>query len=274
MRKGIRHWLRWTAPAMLLVGWLLPVGCATPEEPSDVTLDELEARMVQAMDPGKNYRNAYSYFQRQNIEEKRFFSANHYLVEVRFQRPDKFKFTVFEENTPQSAIISKGGQAWTIDYVNGVISELTGRELAKVKTMLALGHPDNDYDQLFEKVDLSIVKLPDDDAEYYKLVCDTGITDQKPIIIYVDRARALPKRMELDFKAGDIEVHYVNDIVEYQTFDEVKIPSLSRITENDREYTSRVVGYVLNPKFKNDEFDVPEFDPVLMEVKRQRLKNR
>ena len=273
MFKAIRHGLKWTAAGLLAAGGLLLAGCAS-DRPSDVTLDELEARMTHAMDPAGKYRNAYSYLQRQNIEEKHFFSTESHTVEVRFQRPDKFRITVFAENTPQSAIVSKGGKAWTIDYVNGIITELAGKELAKVKTMLALGDPANDYDKLFKKVDLSITELPDDPAEYYKLVCYTYLSDQWPITIYVDRAQALPKRMELDFMVGETQVHYQNDIVEYQNFDSVKIPSLSRITENDREYTSRVVGYLLNPKFKDDEFDVPEFDPVLMEVKRQRMKRR
>ena len=277
MRTGIRRLGQWLFLFPAATGMMLFSGCgSTPELPSDITLDALEERMAQAMDPERKYRDAASYFQRQNIEEKGFFSSRRNLVEVRFQRPDRFKLVVYDENQPLSGIISRDGKAWSIDYVNGVITELTGNELAKARVMLALGHPDNDYDKLFEKVDMSVVTLNDgdQDLECYKLVCSSGLPGSSPFTIYINRALALPKRIEIDFTLGDRQIHYVNDIQEYQNFAGVRIPTLSKISDGDREYTSRVVGYMLNPKFRADEFDVPQFDPVLMEMKRQRLKLR
>ena len=251
-------------------------GCAVPELPSDISVDTLEDRMAQVMDPQREYRKAHSYLQRQNVEEKGFFSSKLNMVEVRFQRPDRFKVTVYDENEPRSGILSRDGRAWTIDYENGIITELTGNALAKTKVMLALGHPDNDYDKLFSKIDMSITTIEEDDKdlECYKLVCSSGLPGAKPFVVYVSRALSLPKRIEVDFELDGREVHYENDIVEYQNYGGVRVPSLSRITEGDREYTSRVVSYLLNPKFRDNEFQVPEFDPVLMEMKRQRLKRR
>lgn len=275
MRNGL-HRMRGASPALAGLALLAVFGCAAPELPSDISMDTLEDRMTQVMDPKREYRNAHSYIQRQNIEEKGFFSSKMNIIEVRFQRPDRFKVTVYDENEPQSGILSRDGRAWAIDYENGIITELVGNELAKTKVMLALGHPDNDYDKLFSKIDMSIVTIEDDDKEVecYKLVCSSGLPGAKPFIVYVNRALSLPKRIEFDFELDGREFHYQSDIVEYQNFGGVRVPTLSRVTEGDREYTSRVVGYMLNPKFRDNEFQIPEFDPVLMEIKRQRLKRR
>lgn len=275
MRSVMRRLGGWM-PLFAVVGLLPVFGCETPELPSDISMDTLEDRMAQVMDPQREYRNAHSYIQRQNIEEKGLFSSKMNVVEVRFQRPDRFKVTVYDENEPQSGILSRDGRAWSIDYRNGIITELFGNELAKTRVMLALGHPDNDYDKLFRKIDMSLVTIDDDgkDLLCYKLVCSSGLPGSTPFIIYVNRALSLPKRIELEFELNGRTVHYVNNIVEYQNFGGVRVPTLSRITDGDREYTSRVVGYLLNPKFRDNEFQVPEFDPVLMEMKRQRLKRR
>ncbi len=257
--------------AVLAAGLLLG-GCVS-ERPSDLTLDELEMRMAQAMDPAKKYRNAYAYLQRQNIEEDELFGKKRQFVEVRFQRPDKFKFSFFDENRVCTEILSTGGRAWTVDHLNGIVSEITGDALAKVKVMLALGHPDTDYDMLFERVDVSLVTL-DDDREYYKLVCYANLPDSDPITIYIDREQFLPKRLELTLKTPGKVIQSASEIVEYQVFDTIKIPTLTHVTEGSREYDTRVVGYLLNPQFKNDEFAVPQFDPVLMEMKKRKLRDR
>ena len=242
-------------------------GCATPDMPSDITLDELEKKMAQAMDPAGNYRNASAYFQRQNIEEEGLFSTNYQLVEVKFQRPDKFKFSYFEKNMPATEILSVGKRAWFIDHKNHTVSEITGNALDKVKVMLALGHPDTDYDKLFSKVDIYLTTL--DDRACYKLICQVALENSNPIIIYVDKEKSLPIRMELKIKTSDGEKTAVNRIEKYQIFDQVKIPSLTKVEEDWREYTTRVVDYQLNSYFKESEFQLPDFDPVVLEFKRR-----
>ena len=247
-------------------------GCAAPELPSDITLDELEMKMAQAMDPDKKYRNAYAYFQRQNIEEEGFWETKYQLVEVRFQRPDKFKLSYYEKNKPISEILSVDGKAWFIDHKNSAVKELTGLELDKLKVMIALGHPDTDYDKLFAKVDLFLTRI--DGRDHYKLVCHPALENANPIVIYVDREEMLPRRMELKVNTPDGVRNSVSNIEKYQIFDQIKVPALTQVVEaNVREYLTRVVEYQLNAHFKENEFKLPEFDPVLMEVeKRQRRR--
>ena len=249
----------------------LLTGCAA-DRPSDITLDELEMKMAQAMDPGKNYRNAYAYFQRQNIEEEGLFSTDYQLVEVKFQRPDKFKFSYFEKNMPVTEILSVGKKAWFIDYKNYTVKELTGSALDKVKVMLALGHPDTDYDKLFSKVDIFLTRLEGRDC--YKLVCHPAVTDANPIIIFVDKSQSLPIRMELTINTENGEMTAINRIEKYQFFDKVKVPALTSVEEGWRKYLTRVVDYQLNAHFSEKEFRLPVFDPVLIESEKRNKSRR
>lgn len=256
--------------ASVLSATVLMTGCATPEMPSDITLDELELKMAQAMDPAGKYRNAYAYFQRQNIEEEGLFTTNYQLVEVKFQHPDKFKFSYFEKNMPVTEILSIGPKAWFIDHKNNTVSEITGTALDKVKVMLALGHPDTDYDKLFSKVDIFLARQSGRDC--YKLVCQPALENSNPIIIYVDKEKYLPIRMELTIKTADGEKNAISRIEKYQEFDQVKVPSLTKVEEGWKEYLTRVVDYQLNSHFKENEFKLPAFDPVLLENKKRRLE--
>ena len=252
---------------------LLAAGCAVNEMPADITLDELEEKMARAMDPNQTYRNAQAYFQRQNIEEEELFGVKHQLVEVRFQRPDKFKLSYYKKHNAATEIVSANGRAWLVNHEKGVTSEITGTALAKVKIMLALGHPDTDYDKLFKRVDMSLVEL-EDDRQYYKLVCHVDLAKSHPIIIYIDRTDYLPKRMIVTVNTPDGEVHSESFIEQYQKFNDITVPALTRVKEGTREYTTRVVGYQLNSPFDDGTFQVPEFDPVLQEIKKQKSRRR
>ena len=252
---------------------LLTAGCSTPELPADITLDELEAQMAQAMDPSGAYRRAHSYFQRQNIIEEGFWGPKHQLVEVKFQRPDKYKLLYYRENQVVSEILGIGSQAWLIDHNEGIISEITGDNLEKIKIMFALAHPDTDFDKLFDRVDLTLTTL-DDDREYYKLSCYPALPGSNPIIIYVDKKDMLPRRMIVTIKTADGEKTSTSIIEEYQRFNQIMLPALTKVTEDSREYATRIVGYLLNAHFSADEFKIPQFDPILMEMKRQKKRRR
>ena len=257
-------------PAVLLAAML--TGCGAVERPSDITLDELEAKMARAMDPAGDYRKASAYFQRQNIEEEGLFSTNYQLVELKFQRPDKFKFSYFEKNMPVTEILSIGSRAWLINYKKYTVTPITGTDLDKVKVMLALGHPDTDYDKLFSKVDIFLTEL--ENKPCYKMVCQPALEGANPIVIYVDKATYLPTRMELTIKTADGEKTAISRIEKYQEFEQVKVPALTSVEEGWRKYLTRVVDYQLNAYFKDNEFKLPDFDPVLMESRKRNKEFR
>ena len=265
MKKSWKYIICSAASAMLLTG------CVS-EQPSDISLDELETKVALAMDPAGDYRKASAYYQRQNIIEKGFWSDKHQLVEVRFQRPDKFKLSYYEKNTPVTEILSTGGRAWMINHKEGKITEITGDNLARFNVMLSLGHPDTDYDKLFAKVDMVIVR--EDEKDYYKLTCHPRLANANPIVIYIDKNEYLPRRMELKIKHPDGDIESVSHITEYQKFGNIILPAFTEVFEGTREYTTRVVGYQLNAPFAPEEFQKPNFDPVVMEMKRQQMRRR
>ena len=248
---------------------MLTAGCASSEKPADVTLDELELKMARAMDPQKEYRNARAYFQRQNLIEEKLFNTDHQLVEVRFQRPDKFKFSYYSKNRVSTEVLSVGGKAWLIDHQKGKIAAIEGQALEKIKLMLELGHPDTDYDKLFARIDMSLIQL-EDERWYYKLVCHPKLPDANAIIIYVDQITSLPRRMELSVKTVNGTIDTVSNIVEYRKFGSVTLPVLTDVKDNSRQYSTRVVDYQLNAVFESKDFSLPVFDPVVMESRKLR----
>jgi outer membrane lipoprotein-sorting protein len=243
---------------------LLMTGCIS-EMPSDITLDELEQKMAQAMDPQREYRKARAYFQRQNITETALFGTKLQLVEVKFQRPDKFKLSYYDDrNRIASEVLSKDGKAWLIDYKKGKIIPIEGQTLEKFKVMLALGHPDTDFDKIFSDVKLSLHRRINGNL-YYKLVCQPRIAGSYPIIIYIDKQTMLPESMELKVKTAGRTVESTCNIVEYRKFGTLTLPALTEVEDGIREYTNRVVDYQLNSGFSGNEFKLPVFDPVVIE---------
>ena len=247
-----------TAAGMLLTG------CVS-DMPSDITLDELEQKMAQAMDPKRDYRTARAYFQRQNISEEGLFSTKLQLVEVKFQRPDKFKLSYYnDKNRIVSEVLCKDGKAWMIDHLQGKITPIEGQALEKFRIMLELGHPDTDFDKIFSDVKLSLTKRMNGKF-YYKLVCQPKIPGAHPIIIYIDKQTMLPERMELKVKTAAGTIESTCNIVEYRKFGNLTLPSLTDVEDGVREYTNRVVDYQLNSGFSGNEFNLPVFDPVVIE---------
>ena len=255
--------------AMMAGVLLLTAGCASSEKPADITLDDLELKMARAMDPQKEYRNARTYFQRQNLIEEKLFNTDHQLVEVRFQRPDKFKFSYYRKNKIATEVLSVGGKAWLIDYQKGKIAAIEGQALEKIKLMIELGHPDTDYDKLFARVDMSLIQL-EDERWYYKLVCHPKLPDANAIVIYVDQITSLPRRMELAVKTANGTINTHSNIAEYRNFGSVTLPVLTYVKDDTREYSTRVVDYQLNAVFDSKDFSLPVFDPVVMESQKLR----
>ena len=80
--------------------------------------------------------------------------------------------------------------------------------------------------------------------------------------------------MELTIKTADGEKTAISRIEKYQDFEQVKVPSLTKVEEGWKEYLTRVVDYQLNAHFKDSEFRLPEFDPVLLESRKRQKSIR
>ncbi len=111
----------------------LSAGCAGNAEfvPATISLDELETRQKEASDPLGRYASAKSSVLRQEIEIKNEWPdpPSVQMVEVKYQAPDKFRLTTFEENQPVSAVIINGAQGWVAQYADRSVTPLDAHQM-------------------------------------------------------------------------------------------------------------------------------------------------
>ncbi|MCP3965845.1 MAG: hypothetical protein GY750_01725 [Lentisphaerae bacterium] len=256
--KSIKTYLCLALP----VACIFTAGCCIlggeQEKPADISLNVLELKMRQAMDPTGGYRNAQTYIQKQMLEIKRdWIGKKSFIVEIKFKRPDLFKTTTIEDNRKRDAVIFNGKKAWLVDYKNNQVAEIKGPKLEKLKVIFGLGRPDSTYQDLFKKV--VITETTFDDQPYYKLLCISKIKDQDPISIYVGKNNFLTKRLETIERVNGQKEKYVSTIEKYSMHDGVMIPAETTVQLDNVKQKSIVILYKLNAKIKDSEFKPPRF---------------
>ncbi len=193
MKNFLRH--GWTLGCAVL---MLTAGCAAleseyDERPADISLAELEKRMLQARDPNGVFLKARSYVQKQIVTDES--SGEQKICEVRFLSPDRLNMLMRKDNLPETAIILNGDSAWNVNYTNRTVTPIVGTALSQLKTMQRLGNPDDSYQDLFKKVTLSICRIGA--QEYYKLVCQPKISGGYELVLYVGRDSYLLNRIRI-----------------------------------------------------------------------------
>ena len=232
---------------------LLLAGCLTPQEQElspDITLNELEKKMLDARDPRGVFMHAKSYVQKQVVTTGR----KEALVEVKYLAPDKYKIVTLKDNQPETAIILNGDSAWAVQYQERRVTPITGWQLSRLKNMYSLGTPDDSYQHLFAQVDLSLVKQ--DDQEYYKMTCIPRNREDAPISIYVGKNSFLVRRMVIP-----APYNYQSTIERYGLYEGVMIPEETVIEQNGVRSTSKIYYTKLNAEVAPDEFLPPIFPP-------------
>ena len=217
------------------------------ERPSDITLEQLEKRMLKARDPQGVFLKATSYLQKQVVTDAR--TGEQQICEVRYMAPDRLNMLMRKDNQPESAIIINGDSAWRVNYQERTVTPVVGTGLSQLKTMQRLGDPDDSYQDLFRKVDLSICRIGDD--EYYKMVCHPKIRGSLQLILYVGRDSYLLHRIRIPALGAETRVD------RYALYEGVMIPEE---TISDRS-SSRVIYNRLNLKLDEQDFLPPVFGP-------------
>lgn len=223
---------------------------AEEESSPDITLRELEKKMLLARDPQGVFLKAKSYVQKQIITT----DGESKLVEVKYLAPDKYKIVTLSDNEPDSAIIVNGSNAWQVNYTEKRVTPITGESLTRLQTLYQLGNPDDSYQDLFAQVNLTQCKIGDD--EYYKLTCISKSKDQPPFMLYVSKKTFLVRRMYIPEP-----FNYRSTIVRYGLFEGVMIPEETKIDSNGAESTSRIILNKLNATLEPSEFLPPVFRP-------------
>lgn len=238
----------------VLAGWMLltGTGCISLEEesdecPSDISLEELEKRMLKARDPQGVFLKASSYLQKQVVTDLR--SGEQQICEVRYMAPDRLSMLMRKDNQPDSAIIMNGNSAWRVSYPERTVTPVVGTGLSQLKTMQRLGDPDDSYQDLFRKVDLSLCRIGEN--EYYKLVCHPKIRGSLQLILYVGRDSYLLHRIRIPALNSETRVE------RYALYEGVMVPE-ETVSERSR---SRVFYNRLNLALDERDFLPPVFGP-------------
>ena len=238
---------------------LLLAGCATEfhEEisKSDITLDQLESRMRQAMDPAGRFAGAKTYVMRQQITTEQGWMDPPIvqMVEIKFRRPDQFKLTTYTDNEPETAIIANGKSGWMADLKHRKSAALDGKALRRVLALVRLTDPGNRFEDVFSKVtlDKSII-----DGEVFYRLTGSG-EDGTPVRIYIGAKDYLNKRMRMKFDVNGSTLDYDSQMLAYSMYEGVMIPDESVVRQGGTEQKTKVVYYKLDVPLDDAEFRPP-----------------
>lgn len=239
-------------------------GCGTAEvlTKSDLTIFELEEKMEKAMDPEGSFNKAESYVQREMFKIKGIFFDSIFQVDLKYKKPYYLRLTTLENNQPVAAVIYNNGSAWSVNYSEKEVKEISGDELLRIDVLHRLTAPNGRYSQLFKKVDVYRCVIEDDPNDYYKIVCNPD-DKENTISIYVDAKDFLPRRIDADLTVivdnKKIPFSYDSYIESYESMDNVMIPQKVSSVSDGVESTTTVFDYKLNVKIPESEFHPPIF---------------
>ncbi len=235
-------------------------GCATVKDQLSapgITLEELEKRMAKATDPDGVFAKSKTYSMLQQITPKRFLDdSGEYLVDVKFERPDKFSLVTYIDNKPASMWCSNGKQGWIADYSSRKVQTLDGEALRRMSVMSQISNPQESYTKIFPKVEL--FRCVNENGDFFRIDC-YGANQKSPISIYVDAATFLVKRMSFDLPVGSGRIAYEANILQYEKREGVLVPVLTAIVQNGEKQECKITSYRLNLPIPETDFIPPVF---------------
>jgi len=246
------------------IGIAMLTGCSMfssePEEyPADLSLKELQLRMLKASDPDRKYATAETYVQKQMLEVKKTFGDSvQSIVEIKFKRPDMFKTTTMRDNQPVNSVIFNGKQAWLINYGNKTVAPIDGVRLETLRILFAMGRPGISYTEIFKDVKLSQVRI--DEIEYYKMVCTPPLKEQAPLTLYVGKNNFLTKSLDTFEMINGESLKYTATMDTYAMYEGVMIAKESTTVLGGLKQNYKVIYYKLNAKIDDTEFAPPQWD--------------
>ncbi len=243
------------------VAAVLFCGCAMfePAEeitPSDLTLEELQAKRRAAMDPQGRYATAKTTLQRQSVLTERFLDEpDEAIMLVQFERPDKLNMTTFVDNEPVSSIITNENAGWIVSYGkrDEKTLELSPEQLEHIRLLSHISSPAGKIEEFFDKIE--IVRCKTKDGDFYKLSCIDK--DREPVELYIDAKNYLPRRMRAALTINGNTIDYDSQILRYSLFDGVMVPAETIVKQNGIRQVSKVLLYRLDVPFKAQDFLPP-----------------
>ena len=234
-------------------------GCSTLDDEisaSDLTVEELEAKMTAKVDPSGAYRKSKGFIFRQLVKIPQFLDdALETMVETKMVLPDKFRITTLKDNEPVQIICSNGSSGWVTDSNGKKLRVLEGEKLQQLLTLSKLGTPAGEYRKIF--TDVEIFRCSNDEGEFYVLDC-VG-KNGSSFRFYVDSEEFLLRRMTGRMKVGNVTLDYDSRIRNYGLYDGVLIPKITETVQNGQKQVVELLQYELNPTIAETDFLPPVF---------------
>ncbi|OQA86964.1 MAG: hypothetical protein BWY31_01008 [Lentisphaerae bacterium ADurb.Bin242] len=227
-----------------------------PQDPADMTVQELIVKMNQATDPKGVYRNCKSYVMKQEFSTIRSGTRDNYSLEVKFKAPNRIRITTFRGSRATIADIYNNGQAWKVDCIMGKGTKVTGMGLSLVEIFSQMANPAMDATKIFKKVTIDM--STDTGVKMYRLICDPCKDGIAPYVFYIDGSTFLTVRLETIMYASDGEEYlYISLPTAYEWFGEFRIPTTSTVKLMDATNISKVTEFAINVDIPDSEFLPP-----------------
>ncbi len=251
---------RFFAFAALLTAVLtMTAGCSSliePERlPCDITVEQLQQKMNDAMDPKGNYRNAKSYAQRVIVNLSTWYGDTNLKMEVFFMKPNIFRFDYFMDNKLFTTMIYNGTEAFTIDYNKKEITRMNHDQFTMISRFVSLGQPDTTYTSLFPKIELNECLIKG--KPYYWMRCYFNADSSgNPYDVFVSKDDYLTRRIQFYTKAtGD----YTAIINTYTREDDVVQPDTFTSEQDGYSQNFDLIRYKLDPPLTEKDFALPNY---------------
>ena len=228
-----------------------------PQEPSDLTVAQLVAKMNQATDPKGNYRNAKTYLMKQDLSSVKPGKKEYYATEVIFKAPDKMRTTTYRDGKAIAAVIFNGRQGWNVNLLKNRSEKIKpGLPLSLVRIFTQMATPGVNVSKIFKQITIDISYK--DGLKTYRLICDPGIDGIAPYIIYVDGKTFLTRKLETIMYAVDgKEYLYSANTTSYVWISDIRIAETSVVYSLEQTDISTLKEFRLNPEIPDSEFMPP-----------------
>lgn len=236
-------------------------GCVSTQDvlsESDLTLTELEKKINQATDSDGLFAASNSYIMRQEVAEKHLLDDDEVqMVEVKFERPDRFALTTYKDNQIATVFCTDGKSGWVADYGSRKTLRLDENALRRMQMLASLGRPNSGgYSAIFKKVEVH--RCSNQDGKFYRIDC-YGLDQEHPVYFYVDAEKYLLRKVKMTVVVGGNSFDYENHILDYERRNGVLIPMKTRIKQLGAIQESKVIHYQLNPVIPASDFQPPVF---------------
>ena len=225
--------------------------------PSDMTVEEISARMSRATDPNKVYANAKSYYMKQKLTSDNVNGSDESISEIFWLAPHHLKQVSYRNGEVINIIIANKGRFWYVDPKTKKSREVAGKDAQLIKAFTDIATPGQDHQKIFHTVAVDQIMDKQKNRMVYRLICRVDNPEIAPYVFYIDPKTWLTDRCETILYGPDGSRHlYVSDSEEYEMVDGIRLAKKTLVTVDGKTDTAETVVFTLNPEIPLKTFDL------------------